>query len=203
MTTNVFEIWSSKSTVPLTVYADDSFEAENAYYMWCLVHRLEWAETPAKLEHKDEQWFAERTQLATAIERAKQVGLHDGVCQWLGHEAGWVVASELSPQLGRIAPPEPVVRCFTVRIEHKGITGVDALVFARTPEQAESIYLQHMRQYKPKRYKSLAVEEFSRWRLLGDQTILREQMDMGMEGIAHRSGQFGWSIYPPECDPTR
>lgn len=37
----------------------------------------------------------------------------------------------------------------------------------------------------------------SRWKLTGEQTILRELMDLGVIGIAGWSSGCGWSIYPP------
>jgi hypothetical protein len=42
------------------------------------------------------------------------------------------------------------------------------------------------------------LREFSRWKLTGDQTALRELMDLGVIGIAGWSPTNGWSIYPPD-----
>lgn len=99
--------------------------------------------------------------------------------------------------IGAIAPPEPLVRAFEARLEAEGQRGVDALVFALDASHALQLYLDYRRQDWSAGNSRVSILEFSRWELTGSQTRLREEMDMGVTGVAGQSPSGQWRIYPP------
>jgi hypothetical protein len=78
------------------------------------------------------------------------------------------------------------------------IEGVEVIVFARDPEHSLQFYREWHMTFFGECNNPFVVEEFSRWTLTSDQTVLQEQMDMGSVGGAGWSSIKGWSIYPPD-----
>lgn len=198
MTTDVYRVWSRESSVPLTIFAPSADEAALAFREWVSIHMPAWTKEPAKLEEVSAEQLTDEPQLGNAVERAKATGVHDAVMMFTSHDAGWIAVPTFAAQIGAVAPVEPAVRCYEVRVEKEHIQGVEVIVFAYDQEHALQLYQQwHLTFYGACNHPHL-LSTFSRWTLTGDQTVLREQMDMGCVGIAGWSPVRGWSIYPAD-----
>ncbi len=198
MTTKVYQVWSRECTVPLMIFAPRADEAAVTYREWVVIHSPNWSPEPAQVEQVGDQWLADRPQLANAMQRAASSRLHDNVILFIDHAAGWKAVPTHAAQIGAIAAPEPAVRAYEVRVEKEHLGGVEVMVFAEDPEQAIQLYREWHETFYGELNYPYEIKPFSRWTLTGDQTVLREQMDMGCVGIAAGSPVRGWSIYPPD-----
>lgn len=192
MPENVYQAWSDNASVPLTIAATDAETADVVYREWRSIHSLRWSAQPSKIERMDDAWLKDRPQLVDAVRRAVESDRGDCVLYFLGHSAGWLAAPTYSARMGSIAPFEPLVQSFGVRVEKEGMTGLEVMLFARSIEEAIQLYLDwHGPVHHP-----YTIRPFSRWTLTGEQTTLREEMDLGMVGVAGWSSEGGYHIYP-------
>lgn len=194
----IFLVWSRESSVPLTIFAPSGSEAFITYQEWVAIHSPGWSRDPALIEEVSYHWLAERPQLAEAVARAIETKMHDAVLLFVNHVAGWLAVPTHAARIGAIAPPEPLVRCYEVRVEKEGLEGVEVMVFAHDPEHTLRLYCEWHETFFGAIDHPYEIREFSRWTLTGDQTVLRDQMDTGCVGIAGWSPTRGWSIYPPD-----
>ena len=192
MTTNVYQIWSSTSSAPLTVFAGSADDADLVYREWRSIHCPTWSKDPAQLVAVSQAWLAERPQLATAVDQAKKVPL-DWVFYFLGHEAGWTFRTTYMDTIGVIAPVEPVVRYYLVETDGDG-NQTD--VFANSMEDAIQLYIDYYETAFTKCDHAYSITETSRWVLMADKTSLRAEMDRETVGISGWDMRGGWHIYP-------
>ena len=192
MTTNVYQIWSATSSVPLAVYAGNPDDADLVYREMRNIHYPAWSKDPARLVQVSEAWLAERPQLTAAVNEAKKVPL-DWVFYFLGHREGWAPKTTYMVPIGVIAPAEPFVQYYLV--ETYG-DGDQTHVFANSMEDAIQLYIEHFETAYTRCDHAYAITEKSRWLLIGDKTSLREAMDRETVGIAGWDMKEGWNIYP-------
>ena len=192
MTTNVYQIWSTTCSVPLTVHAGSPDDADLVYREWRSIHGSTWSADPARLVEVSEAWLAERPQLAAAVGQAKKVPL-DWVFYFLGHVEGWTARTTYMDAIGVIAPFEPVVQYYLVETDGDGD---QTHVFASSMEDAIQIYVDYYETAYTKCDHAYTITERSRWLLMGDKTSLREEMDRETVGIAGWDMREGWHIYP-------
>lgn len=189
--TNVFQIWSAGSSVPLTVYARKADDADLTYREWVSIHRPSWSRDPARLIEVSREWLAERPQLAAAAIEAAKIGL-DLVFNFLGHETGWTARTTYMNTIGVIAPHEPVVQYYLLETD----AGDHTHIFAYSMVDAIQLYLDYYETAYAKCEHQYSITERSRWLLVGEKTSLREQMDHETVGIGGWSMIEGWRILP-------
>lgn len=197
MSTNVYQACAPELLVPLTIYAPDEDEARDTFALWAAIHQPTWSRQPASLEEVSPEWLAERPQLAKAVDRAKRTAMHDAVLLFRDHESGWFAVEVQQQATGAIAPIEPRVRSFQVRSSVEGPDGLEVIVFAFDLAAAIQQYIDYREEHFGPVTHPYTVEEFSRWTLTGEQTVLRKLMDLGAIGVAGWSPTKGWNIYPP------
>lgn len=196
MTNYLFQAWSHEASIPLTIAASDFEAAEEVYAEWRSIHAPHWSGQSLEMEKMDGAWLKDRPQLADALRRASDKNLSDCVFYFLDHDAGWIAKPTYGTRMGGIAPLEPLVQCFQVRVEKEGLKGPEAMIFARSEADAFQFYIDwHEEQVGPINH-PYTLSQFSRWALTGEQTILRKEMDLGMVGIAGWSSTGGYHIYP-------
>jgi hypothetical protein len=190
MHTNLFLTFSPESSVPLHIVAKDTDDAREIYTRWVIAHAVPWSHEPAVVREAAAGWLEQQPQLADAVAGAVRLTTST-VLYWTDHHRGWIAkAPEAMPE-SKIAPIEPLVRVYEVEDD-----GLDQLlVFAHDPTQAIQIYFDWREHWK-KPHGPATIKPVSRWLLLGPQTVLREQMDIGYIGIAGWSPNEGWGIYP-------
>lgn len=197
MTTNVFQGWSPESSLPVVIFAASAADAADTFALWSSIHMPDWSNTPAKIQEMSSEWLAERPQLAAAVARARATSMYDAVLLFRDHKAGWFAVGVEATAIGTIAPVEPAVRSFQVRRSVEGLEGREVMVFAHDVTHAIQLYTEYRETYGSPVDTPFEVLEFLRWTLTGEQTILRELMDLGVIGIAGWAPNHGWSIYPP------
>jgi len=197
MSTNVFLVWAPESTVPLTVFAPSSEAAVETYTLWAAIHMPTWSHEPIRVQEVAPEWLGDRPQLEAAARRASHTGMHDAVLLFRDHVAGWIAVPAYAERVGAIAPVEPRVRSFEVRVQMDDRWNLAVMVFAESIEEAVQLYIDHCELNGGRVDHAYRVTEFSRWQLGGERRVLREQMDLGMTGVAGWSSERGWAIYPP------
>lgn len=191
MTTNVYQIWSATSSLPLTVYAGNADDADLVYREMRSIHYPAWSNDPARLVQVSEAWLAERPQLAAAVNEARKVPL-DWVFYFLGHEAGWTARTTYMDTIGVIAPTEPFVQYYLVETDD----GDQTHIFTSSAVDAFQLYRDYYETAYTKLDHPYTLSERSRWLLVGDMVSLREAMDRETIGIAGWDMMKGWNIYP-------
>lgn len=196
MTNYLFQAWSHEASIPLTIAASDFEAAEEVYAEWRRIHAPHWSMRPLEMEKMCDAWLKERPQLADAIRRASEKNLGDCVLYFLDHDAGWIAKPTYSTRIGGIAPAEPLVQCYQVRVEKEGLRGPEVMLFARSEADAYQLYIDWHEEQIGLVGHSYTISPFSRWTLAGEQITLRKEMDLGMVGIAGWSSTGGYHIYP-------
>lgn len=180
--------------MPLTLYARSAKDVEEAFHIWRSINMPAWSGNVWRIVEVDQEWLSDRPQLAKASAWAKRSNMHTAVLLFRNHEAGYIATECNAERIGTFAPIEPLVRSFEVRIEVEGLDGVDALIFALDETHALQLYLDHKGEGWSAKDNRVTVREFSRWTLTGSQTRLREEMDLGVFGVAGWSPEHGWRI---------
>ena len=191
MTRKVYQIWSAGSSVPLTVLAGNSDDADMIYRKWRSIHFPRWSKDPVRVMKVSKEWLADRPQLALKALKAVKVGI-DLVFYFRGHGVGWTGRPVYMDPVGAIAPFEPISHYYVVESADDGHL---TEVFAYSFEDAIQTYIDYYETAK-KRAHPYMITERSRWLLQGDKLILRKEMDRGIVGIAGWDAKDGWHIYP-------
>ena len=182
---------STLTSQPLRIAAPNPKAALEIYNVWSA--RMNGGEPPEgiKIELLSRNSLALEPQLHAVMGEGMQ-----GICYWLGHRPGYAVAAPGEPFMGYVAPPPCKVRCFAV--DHDG---GEMLVFASTMDLAHGIYITRFEDaYLDGN--DIFVEEISRWLLLGPMATLREDMDLGLNGIGSVFEDGFWRIFPANHEPT-
>jgi hypothetical protein len=194
MTINVYRIYGEESPVPLTVFAIHADQASAIYREWIARNMPNRSPNPTAIELCDERALDEFPQLAEALQQAVDEEKF-GVGYWLGNRGGWFIQPALAPRVGDIAPLVSRIECFIfVRRESDD----QFLVFAEDRDQANEIFQAWHEAKFGRPFEHVLFKEMSRWLLVDEQLTLREEMDIGMVGIAGWSQADGWHLYPPD-----
>jgi hypothetical protein len=192
MTTNIYQVFSPECTVPLTLFAEDPDDAALTYKEWVSIHMPLWSAVPDQVEAMSDQWLAERPQLAAARERVVVGG--NWVLYFLNHVDGWEALPTYADPTGQIAPFEPSVQYFVA--ESDDDIGGDAELFAHSLADAIQLYIDWYEEAFGRCKHAYTIVPQSRWLLVGEKALLRAEMDLGCTGVAGRTLQDGWHIFP-------
>lgn len=185
---NVFQIWVETSCIPLTVIAEGYEAAEMLYAEWRRAHDLGDQHDLQQVAQRNADWLADHPQLAKLAAAGRA-----GIAYWVDHRVEWVLAAPSDEPQGQLQPSESPVRYYLIELYSAG----RVMVFATSPQHARDIYLaMHDRAFgtRPRRF---TITTASRWLLTGEMAALREEMDAGRVGIAARTEEEGWHIFPP------
>jgi len=194
MTINAYRIFGDESPVPLTVFAHDAQSAEAIYGEWIMRHMPGRAPKPKSIEECDEGSLSEFPQLAEAVHDATSKDTA-GVGYWLGHRGGWFVQPPHAPRLGELGPFVSGIECY---VFVHGDADDRILVFAHDQDHANELFSAWHEAAFGRPFEHVLFKWVSRWLLTDDQVTLREEMDIGMTGIAGWSPMTGWHIYAPD-----
>ena len=85
---------------------------------------------PARINEVDEEWLGDRPQLLAAVSRGRVARMQDKVMLFVNHRAGWSAVPTHAVSIGAIAPHEPLVQAYEVRVEKEQLQGIEVMVFA-------------------------------------------------------------------------
>ena len=183
---------STITSLPLRIVAPDSKVALDIYKVWSA--RMNGGEPPEGIEIEllSRNALALEPQLHAVMGEGMQ-----GICYWLGHRPGYVVAAPGEPFMGYVAPPPCEVRCYVVDDDAD-----ETLVFAHSMDLARAIYIEWCKEAYGDGGDEESIEEISRWLLPGPMATLREDMDVGLTGVGSICEDGFWRIFPANHEPT-
>lgn len=193
MTIKVFEFTRTSAEVPVTIFAHDLDEAEKQYRDWVKTHHPGHSTEPEMIY----PYFGSKLKARPFLDAAAALG-RVGVGYWKNGTRIWVIGGPEDKPSGDLALPEPRVSFYRVKAEE----GDDASVFARSFEQATSLFSAwHLDRWGdlPTRF---FIHTLSRWDLLGELATLRDDMEAELTGVAGRDNYGIWRILPPDWEPS-
>lgn len=172
------------------VIAPDTETARNLFEDWVQDHREGMPTLDIRVELVSRVELAQQPQLRVPTE-----GGVASIAYWLGHRTGWWTAAPHEPQIGSLAPFEPMVSCFAFDYEAE-----EVLCFANDEDAAWETFRKYCELMFETDGDEAICQEIPRWLLQGPQVTLREDMDHDLCGVGAITPDGFWHIYHPESE---